>query len=392
MNREKAQKEADKALALAEAQPVTHSEVASYVDAQDSATKRIVKWEHGDIEWPKLVEYDEVRAGNYVYPKYQTLMDVVSTWNPDVSDPPAYFKETLMHFNYSNPVERAMAEKYRNAEIPFKVYDVPHFDETSEKWSDEYLSKVLSKSGSNHVEKSKDNHFMYWALKGWRETDVEYVPPTEIIHDMNFDKWLSVAKEADATKMKNDSIHYYLMSSAPIGDKGKTFIARDLPLFTTSSPNFFISNPRSNKGIQCRFGMRGIIAEAHYDSGRNMVAMLKGVKRYIINPPTACKQLAIITDIDHPSYRHSVIDWSDMKQAESHNFEKIDAIDTLVRQGEVLYIPSYWLHYIISLKYSIQCNSRSGSPPNGEGLEEIEKCMGQKLGAAAGGRLRGAKN
>jgi hypothetical protein len=37
--------------------------------------------------------------------------------------------------------------------------------------------------------------------------------------------------------------------------------------------------------------MRGIIAEAHYDSGRNMVAMLKGKKRYIISPPTTCKQL-----------------------------------------------------------------------------------------------------
>ena len=36
----------------------------------------------------------------------------------------------------------------------------------------------------------------------------------------------------------------------------------------------------------------------------------------------------------------------------------------------------YWIHYIASLKYSIQCNTRSGSPPNGEGEEDIEKCMG----------------
>ena len=41
-----------------------------------------------------------------------------------------------------------------------------------------------------------------------------------------------------------------------------------------------MSNIKLNKGIQCRFGMRGVIAEAHYDGGRNMVAMLKGAKRY----------------------------------------------------------------------------------------------------------------
>ena len=125
--------------------------------------------------------------------------------------------------------------------------------------------------------------------------------------------------------------------------------------------------------------MRGIIAESHYDGGRNMVAMLKGNKRYIIAPPRACDKLGIISDRDHPSYRHSVIDWSDMNQARSSGFDTVPAIDTIVREGEVLYIPSYWFHYIISLEYSIQCNSRSGSPPNGEGQEEIEKCMGSAM-------------
>ena len=30
------------------------------------------------------------------------------------------------------------------------------------------------------------------------------------------------------------------------------------------------------QGINCRFGNRGVIAEAHYDGGRNFIAMLKG--------------------------------------------------------------------------------------------------------------------
>ena len=32
-------------------------------------------------------------------------------------------------------------------------------------------------------------------------------------------------------------------------------------------------------GINCRFGMRGVSATAHFDGARNFVAMLRGKKR-----------------------------------------------------------------------------------------------------------------
>jgi hypothetical protein len=108
-----------------------------------------------------------------------------------------------------------------------------------------------------------------------------------------------------------------------------------------------------------------------------MVAMLKGSKRYILNPPWSCKQIGIISDKKHPSYRHSVIDWSDMTQARSRGFAKVDAIDTILRTGQVLYIPTYWFHYMVSLRYSIQCNSRSGTPPHHEGADHVQLCMHQ---------------
>jgi hypothetical protein len=142
---------------------------------------------------------------------------------------------------------------------------------------------------------------------------------------------------------------------------------------------FFIDNLRGNKGIQCRFGMRGIISEAHYDTGRNMNAQIRGYKRIILLPPSACKNLSIITDPDDPSYRHSTIDWSSLKDAEKHGFANVPAMETIMQPGEMLYIPSYWLHYIISLRYNIQCNSRSGFPVNHQGQAEIEQCLGFQL-------------
>lgn len=84
------------------------------------------------------------------------------------------------------------------------------------------------------------------------------------------------------------------------------------------------------QGINCRFGSRGIIAEAHYDGGRNFVAMLKGTndmrhshstgrficndeitlsfrllphaigaKRYVLLPPSECS-LLYLYDRNHP--------------------------------------------------------------------------------------------
>ena len=321
------------------------------------------------------------------YPKYDSLLNIIKRWNPDNPDVPKDFKETLQHFNYSDLTQRKMAAAYRDAEVPFKLYDVPEFTQTSELWTDEYLASQLSKDGSQHVEKSINNHFMFWNMRG--QTMRDYTPPTQVVK-LPFSQWLIEAYNADQNKLPNSSTHYYFMTGSPPHDNKKSFVSRDLSLFSTKTNNFFITNVDANKGIQCRFSMRGIIAESHYDSGRNMVAMLKGAKRYIISPPYTCKQLGIISDLQHPSFRHSVIDWSDEQQAESHHFAEVDAIDTVVHHGEVLYIPSYWLHYIVSLQYSIQCNSRSGFPPNNEGAEDIEECVGRKK-SPGGKKLRGGR-
>ena len=42
------------------------------------------------------------------------------------------------------------------------------------------------------------------------------------------------------------------------------WIADSLPFFT-ATPSFFIVDPAGYKGINCRFGMRGVTAATHYD-------------------------------------------------------------------------------------------------------------------------------
>ena len=50
------------------------------------------------IHRPELLELPPETG----YPLYTSLLDTISTWNPDNPDPPPAFLETIQHFNYSN--------------------------------------------------------------------------------------------------------------------------------------------------------------------------------------------------------------------------------------------------------------------------------------------------
>ena len=43
--------------------------------------------------------------------------------------------------------------------------------------------------------------------------------------------------------------------------------------------------------IRLRFGMEGTIAETHFDMNRNMVSIIRGRKRYIIQTPDQCENV-----------------------------------------------------------------------------------------------------
>ena len=88
-----------------------------------------------------------------------------------------------------------------------------------------------------------------------------------------------------------DSEHLYLTLGVngvnQRRDSKDTFLHRDLPSFITPPNNFFVFDFDHNKGVQCRFGERGVTAAAHYDNGRNMVAVIVGAKVSApsFNPP-----------------------------------------------------------------------------------------------------------
>ncbi len=58
--------------------------------------------------------------------------------------------------------------------------------------------------------------------------------------------------------------------------------------------------PEEQRGIHCRFGMRGIIAESHFDGSRNVALSIGGMRRWILNHPNQCDAMYLL-DKKHPS-------------------------------------------------------------------------------------------
>jgi hypothetical protein len=147
----------------------------------------------------------------------------------------------------------------------------------------------------------------------------------------------------------------------------------------SEAPSLFVKDKRKQAGIYCRFGMQGIVAEAHFDSGRNFIAMVQGRKRYIIAPPGQCPHLSVLTS--GRSERHSRLDWSD--PASFASLQHAQAIEVILEPGDVLYLPAFWFHYIVSLGTNIQCNTRSGTPDLH--TDDIRRC-GFSVSVTEGGR------
>jgi hypothetical protein len=275
----------------------------------------------------------------------------------------------LCHFDYTNATQVQYAFAYRAAERPFLVYNIPEVDEVTKKWSSiEYLKGRLGKT-KYRAETAKTNHFMYWThakqswlgteeAKGWQE-------PTEVI-STRFQDWIHLAQTEHNESLVNREHQYFRVSS----DGKNSWLFDELPFFKPVK-SIFLVNPKQQRGIHCRFGMRSIIAEAHFDGGRNAVVQLGGLRRWILAHPNQCENMHMLLG-QHPSSRHTAVDWSAPDLVKFPNFPKVQANEVILQPGDYLFVPTNWLHTITSINVNYQCNSRSGIDPQFD--KDLAKC------------------
>mmetsp|Transcript_15280 Transcript_15280/g.23007 ORF Transcript_15280/g.23007 Transcript_15280/m.23007 type:complete len:862 (+) Transcript_15280:57-2642(+) len=300
------------------------------------------------------------------YPSSYPMKTILDHWNTDDTTIPPMHYSTLCRFDFQTEQEKALA--YRNAEVPFITYNHPGVDEVRRKWADfDYLNSRVGPSTTYRSEVSKDNHFMYWRnVRGFTPKDGSIWKPPTGHESYTFENWLTQAVR-DHNKTLDDRDHVYFRVSS---SGRRHWLFDELPFFKPEK-SLFIVEPSEQKGIHCRFGMRSVIAECHFDGSRNFVASFGGLRRWIIAHPNQCKNLALLPR-KHPSGRHSEIDWSKPDYDKYPLFKDARASEIIIKPGEVLYVPTFWFHYIISLNINFQCNTRSGV--SHENDKVIRKC------------------
>lgn len=136
------------------------------------------------------------------------------------------------------------------------------------------------------------------------------------------------------------------------------YLFDELPFFQPK-PSLYMVDYAEQKGIHCRFGMKGVIAENHFDGSRNAIVVLGGERRYILSHPDQCKYLSLLPK-GHPSARHSAVDWSNPDLVQYPEFQLAKGNEVILQAGDVMYLPTDWFHFIVSLNLNFQCNTRSG--------------------------------
>jgi hypothetical protein len=249
-------------------------------------------------------------------------------------------------------------------------------------------AKRLSQENPDDEEAAEQVQSLQRELKEAKEIVAQeslnnWQPPTENLR-MTYLDWLQHANVTDE-HLGPDNPHWYfrLIGCGKMGehtedgscDKGSSeWLFDELTYFQPREGDerpFYMINPKKQQGIHCRFGMKGVIAENHFDLSRNAINVLYGQRRYILAHPNQCQNMNLLPK-GHPSARHSAVDWSDPDLEDYPTFENARVNEIVMQPGDVLYLPTNWFHYIISLGLNFQCNTRSG----GQNLyhKEITDC------------------
>ena len=254
-------------------------------DRTFSVVKSLRKREYGQAA--QIEAYDIHNCPLYPLPGYPAqwpVLDVLDNWPTDDTMPRPFIYQGLCVFDYDTEFEKA--KNYREAEVPFVIRDDPSVLSTAERWNHPGFMERLQGMVPHRTEYSPNNHFMYWMNpkknpKGGKNDNQRnrkaqfprknvpivqpegWEPPTKLIR-MPYTEWLQHANVSD-DKLGPENPHWYYRLIG-CGDMGKCdkdsseYLFDEVPIFQPRDDNFYVVDPKRQKGIHCRFGMKGVTA------------------------------------------------------------------------------------------------------------------------------------
>jgi hypothetical protein len=304
------------------------------------------------------------------YPFAWKLVDILNHWPAEDPEPRTQIFQSLCVFDYVKDYKKA--KRYRDAEVPFVVKGNPEVAKTVERWNTPHYVDALLGHVEHDTHYSVTNHFLYWTKEGAKPSD--WKQPTHRMQ-MTHKEWLARANVTDA-KLGPDMPHWYFRVSgcregkrcAPIVSD---YIFDELPFYQPKHASLYVKEASWQRGVYCRFGMKGVIGQNHFDAERNFVTVLGGERRYILAHPNQCGKMALYP-AGHPSARYSTVDWSNPDLEAFPQFGAAKGNEVVLQAGDSLFLPSLWFHHIISLSLNVQCGTRSGLDP--KYFKYMEKC------------------
>lgn len=305
------------------------------------------------------------------YPYEWNALDVLDHWSIDTTEiPKDYIHQGLCVFEW--PVDQQKIETYRQEEVPFVMRNHNQVLQTAERWmTPGYLEELVGPKPQRN-EHSHTNHFMFWretVLTGRLDKLSSWKAPTDMVQ-LTYREWLerAIDLESKTPATLEEDVNrerWYFRLNGNRYNNVNTYLYEELPMFIGDlNPTLFMVDPEAERGINCRFGMKGIFAEMHFDPSRNWILVMGGQRRYLLAHPRECPNVQLFP-FNHPSGRHSAINWSRPRQHMQEEprlagFSKAHLNEVVMQAGDALYLPTSWFHAIVSLNKSYQCNARSG--------------------------------
>ena len=113
----------------------------------------------------------------------------------------------------------------------------------------------------------------------------------------------------------------------------------------------------------CRLGAEGTYTQGHIDSKDNFVYQLIGKKRWTLFPPADYKYLYYKEEKGSLEWS-AVLSYPGEKDLEKFPlFVKTHPVSVVLQEGEVLYLPRGWTHFVENLTPALMINTWRRGPP-----------------------------
>ena len=201
---------------------------------------------------------------------------------------------------------------------------------------------MLSKRGSEHI-------FIYHAIDQPLSA-IKAISPEKSYKEIIYpsEKYFSILQKPF------DGYYYYSSGGMELLEVDDIFTQESLKSLT------FSGHLKRGELGQANYwlGKANVTAYTHYDTSYNLHMVAYGQKWFIIFPPDAYRKLKLYPCLHH-FYRQVQTDIFD---SELHDLiERLNGVEVVLNPGEVVYIPPYWFHSVVTMKTTISFNVWSQS-------------------------------